>query len=191
MKLLKALLSINIFLMFAFAAPAFALATTNLNTATQTELEALPGVGKKMAEAIIAKRPFKSVEDLKEVKGVGDAKFAKLKELVSVDGATAAMPTTAKATATAAATTATTAAATTAKATTGHAEKAHVSQLAAGEKISLNSGSLEQLEKLPGVGPKKAQAIIDARPFKSIEDVMKVKGIKAGIFAKIKDNISL
>jgi DNA uptake protein ComE-like DNA-binding protein len=37
----------------------------------------------------------------------------------------------------------------------------------------------------------KAQEIIDGRPYQKIEDIMKVKGIKAGIFAKVKDNITV
>jgi DNA uptake protein ComE-like DNA-binding protein len=37
------------------------------------------------------------------------------------------------------------------------------------------------------LNPKKAQANIDGRPYKAIEDMMKVKGIKQGIFGKIKD----
>jgi DNA uptake protein ComE-like DNA-binding protein len=41
------------------------------------------------------------------------------------------------------------------------------------------------------VGPKKAEAIIAARPFNAVEDVMKVKGIKDGIFAKIKPFITV
>ena len=37
----------------------------------------------------------------------------------------------------------------------------------------------------------KAQAIIDGRPFKTIEDIMTVKGIKEGEFGKIKDMITV
>lgn len=164
----------------------FALQGVNLNTATQAELEALPGVGAKLASEIIAKRPFQSVDALKDVKGVGDAKFNKLKGLVVVTPAVAASaPTapTATASAPAAAAPAMTAAAANVKAASG--------KLTAGEKVSLNNGSVDQLEKLPGIGPQKAQAIIQARPFTTIEDVMKVKGIKAGIFNKIKNNLSL
>ena len=61
----------------------------------------------------------------------------------------------------------------------------------AGEKINLNTASREQLESLPGIGPVKAQAIIEARPFNTIEDVMKVKGIKEGVFNEIKDQVTV
>lgn len=63
--------------------------------------------------------------------------------------------------------------------------------MAAGEKVSINSGTKEELEKLPGIGPAKADAIIKARPFKSVDDITKVKGIKKDVFTKIKNNIVL
>ncbi len=59
----------------------------NLNTATQTELEKLPGVGGKTAAAIMAGRPFKKVEDLLGVPGIGEKKFAGLRDLVFAPGA--------------------------------------------------------------------------------------------------------
>ena len=57
--------------------------------------------------------------------------------------------------------------------------------------MNINTASREQLEALPGIGPVKAQAIIDGRPYKQIEDIMKVKGIKGGTFEKIKGMISI
>jgi competence protein ComEA len=64
-------------------------------------------------------------------------------------------------------------------------------KLQPGEKVDINTATKEELDALPGIGPVKAQAIIDARPFKTIEDVMKVRGIKEGEFAKIKDIITV
>lgn len=60
----------------------------NLNTATAEQLGGLPGLGPKTVEAIIALRTqkggFKSVDELGEVKGIGEAKLAKLKPLVTI-----------------------------------------------------------------------------------------------------------
>jgi competence protein ComEA len=60
----------------------------NLNTATTEELDTLPGVGPATAEAIIAHReangPFTSVDQLLDVRGIGDAKLADLRDLVTV-----------------------------------------------------------------------------------------------------------
>ena len=63
-------------------------ASVDLNTATQSELESVKGIGPSKAKAIVAHRdkngPFKSVDDLAEVKGFGKASVAKVKEQLSV-----------------------------------------------------------------------------------------------------------
>ncbi|HSI03186.1 MAG TPA: helix-hairpin-helix domain-containing protein, partial [Myxococcota bacterium] len=50
---------------------AAAVKLVDLNTATAAELDGLPGVGRKRADAIIAKRPFKRVTELLRVRGFG------------------------------------------------------------------------------------------------------------------------
>lgn len=56
----------------------------NLNTGTITDFEQLPGISKKVAEEIVSYRsvngPFKNVDELELVKGIGPAKLAKLKQ---------------------------------------------------------------------------------------------------------------
>lgn len=60
----------------------------NINTATEQELETLPGIGLSTANKIIQYREekgkFKKIEDLKNVKGIGDAKFEKLKDYIKI-----------------------------------------------------------------------------------------------------------
>jgi competence ComEA-like helix-hairpin-helix protein len=64
----------------------------DLNTATAAELESLPGVGPAKAQAIVAHRevaPFKSTDELVEVKGIGEKVYAQLKDRVTVTGGSA------------------------------------------------------------------------------------------------------
>ena len=60
----------------------------NINEATAKQLESLPGIGKETAKRIVefreAKGPFKRVEDLQQVKGIGKGKLAKIKDLLTV-----------------------------------------------------------------------------------------------------------
>ena len=129
----------------------------DLNSADQAALEGLPGIGPVLAGEIIAARPFKSIDDLKNVKGISQTKLNALKDLVTVnqeDDAADVNP-----------------------------------KLNPGQTININTASEDQLTRLLGIGPVKAKAIIAARPYSKIEDIMKVKGIKEKTFAKIKDYI--
>ena len=59
----------------------------NINTATKSELESLPGIGSVLAERIIAYRkitPFKDIAEIKNVTGIGEAVFEKVKSFITV-----------------------------------------------------------------------------------------------------------
>jgi competence protein ComEA len=84
MKTILSFLALGIFgINMAFAA-------VNLNTATASDLDGIKGIGPSKAKAIIDYRSkngsFKSVEDLKNVKGFGEKSIAKLKGELTVSG---------------------------------------------------------------------------------------------------------
>ena len=60
----------------------------NINTANETELEGLPGIGSSIAVRIVEYRnkngKFKNKEDIKNVTGIGDSKFERIKDLIKV-----------------------------------------------------------------------------------------------------------
>ena len=60
----------------------------NINTATQTELEMLPGIGPSTASKIISYRnengKFKSIEDILNVSGIGDSKYSQIKDKITI-----------------------------------------------------------------------------------------------------------
>src|SRR5437868_1242364 len=63
----------------------------NINTATEKQLDSLPGVGPKQAKAIVvwrSKTPFSRIEEIVKVKGFGKKKFEKLKAHLAVGGTT-------------------------------------------------------------------------------------------------------
>lgn len=60
----------------------------NINTANETELEQLPGIGPSISRKIVEYRnkngKYKSIEDIKNVTGIGDSKYEKIKDFIKV-----------------------------------------------------------------------------------------------------------
>ncbi|GAC1395628.1 MAG: hypothetical protein NVSMB68_12620 [Thermoanaerobaculia bacterium] len=175
----------------------------DINTASQKDLEALKGIGPVTARKIIAGRPYTSVDDLSRA-GVSARVLGELRPQLSASVTGSAPPATSRRTAPSPAEPTTPSQpsdnsvsrpaptpAAPAPAATRPATKASSNRLAPGQVVNLNTASKEELIALPGIGPVKAQAIIDGRPYATIEDVMKVRGIKQGIFNKIKDHITV
>jgi competence protein ComEA len=174
----------------AEATKGVAVGLVDINSASQKELEAIKGVGPATAKKIIAGRPYKSVEELSKA-GISAKALDSMKPFVMARSAQS-VPVAAAATKVAATKTAVTATAATASSEvtkSAKTAKSTAAKLAAGTKININTADQAAIEKLPEIGPVKAKAIIDGRPYNSIEDIMQVKGIKGKTFDAIKDYI--
>jgi DNA uptake protein ComE-like DNA-binding protein len=151
----------------AAAAPA---GPVDLNTSTEAQLVALPGVGPATAKKIIAARPYSSVADLSKA-GLSAKGIQKLSTMVTVGGAPAAPAAPA---------------APMAPAAPAKAPKASKAAAApAGGPVDLNAGSQKQLESLPGIGPATAKKIIAGRPYATVADLS-----RAGVSAKVIQQIT-
>jgi len=84
----KVFVSVLVVAIFLFVPLLHAVDKIDINTATEKELAKLPGIGKAIAKRIVeyreANRGFKSVDELKKVKGIGDKKFEAIKDRVTV-----------------------------------------------------------------------------------------------------------
>jgi DNA uptake protein ComE-like DNA-binding protein len=139
-------------------------AKVDLNTASEQELEGLPGIGPSTAKKIIAGRPYSSVADLSKA-GVSAKTIDKIAPLVSASGAAAAPAAERRSTRT-------------------RAPKEAAAEPAGGT-IDLNTASEKELETLPGVGPATAKKIVAGRPYASAADLA-----KAGVSRRVIDQIS-
>lgn len=90
---MKKTLSITALLFSLLVSPVVLAETVNINTADAAALDSLDGIGAKKAEAIVAYRTehgeFKTLEDLKEVSGIGDKLFDKIKDQIALTDADA------------------------------------------------------------------------------------------------------
>jgi competence protein ComEA len=167
----------------ALAAKAKA-AKIDLNTATQKELEDLPGVGEATAKKIIAGRPYSSVGDLEKA-GVSKATIDKIRPLVTASKSSAKEAAPAKAAP--AVEPAKEKSAT--KEKTGAKEKSAAAEPArapagASKPVDLNTATQKELEDLPGVGEATAKKIIAGRPYSSVDDLAKA-GVSKSTIGKI------
>ncbi|HZV33237.1 MAG TPA: helix-hairpin-helix domain-containing protein [Verrucomicrobiae bacterium] len=188
-------------------------AKVDINSADKSTLETLPGIGPTMAQNIIDGRPYRNAADLQKVSGMTKSKLNALKKDITFGHTAMAENKSSTRASRKKKSTESEETATTSEpsrestGTAGTVEKSsrasqaptptgsESGKLGAGEQININTASAGDLERLPGIGPARSQAIVEYRtqngPFKSPEDIMNVKGIKSGEFSKIKDHIKV
>lgn len=169
-----------VLLSVVFAAQAWA-AGIDLNTADSSALESLPGIGPSKAAAIIQYRtdngPFKTVDELDNVSGIGPSTLTSVRDLVSIGAASGKPEASAPQTAPSAASIA--------------PEAASTSAPAAGCPVNINSADASGLMNLPGIGASKATAILQYRTdhglFASCSALNDVSGIGEATLTAIGD----
>ena len=168
-----------------------ALAAVNINTASQSELETLPGIGPSKAAAILEYRgsngPFTAVDQLDNVPGIGPATMSNLRALVVIgeDGEVSDEE---------------------ASETDSEADSEADSEIPSApsvtttpeggaDRVNVNTASQSQLEDLPGIGPSKAAAIIQYRtdngPFASCSALDSVNGIGPATVSALSDRCTV
>lgn len=147
----------------------------DVNEAGQQLLETLPGIGPSLAETIISHRdahgPFRSMDDLDKVPGIGPKKLERIASLVEFGEVTAVAEVTAQM-----------AAAAMPMPVNSMVPPTEISPVAAADdKVNINTAGIPELDSLKGVGPSLANRIIQDRfqrgPFRSVSDLQRVKGI--------------
>jgi len=154
----------------------------DLNRADRAELLQLPGVGDSLASRIEGYRrehgDFRHVDDLIEVHGIGPATLDKLRPWVQAGEETGSEPSSE------------------ASVTKSSPRKkaAGTKQASLTEPIDINQASQAELQRLPGVGPKMSQRILDERlkaPFKSVDDLRRVSGIGPKTLEKLRPHVTV
>lgn len=159
----------------------------DLNLATRAELRLLPGLGEALAQRVIERRqnvgPFRSVDELRKVSGIGPKTLERLRPhlyvippdetFVSLDEGEIAPPEPKMA---------------------GRppASGGKASKLTG--PINVNRADQAELQKLPGIGPKISQRILDERArgsFKSVEELRRVSGIGPKTLEKLRPFVTI
>jgi len=167
---------------------------TDLNRADRAELEQVPGIGPTLAKEIEdhrkKKRPFKSVDELRQVKGMGPVTLDKVRAFLHVEAANLPPADSATPEPLVLERKPTTPVNAPLPRASGGAKK-----LQPGDPpIDVNVAGLDELTRLPGIGPVTAQNILTARaehPFRTFADLDHVKGIGPKTLEKIRPFVVL
>jgi competence protein ComEA len=161
----------------------------DVNSASAVELRHLPGVGEKLAQRIVAERrqrPFRDVDDLRRVKGIGKATLEQIRPFVQVrrynENEGAPKPAVVRG---------------------ARPDEPAVKEAAAGGgkkkpprvPLDINRASAQQMRDcLPGIGPTLAKRIVEERqrrPFHSVDELRRVKGIGARILDGLRPHVTV
>jgi competence protein ComEA len=159
----------------------------DVNTASQQELEALPGIGPATAAKIIAGRPYSSINDLSRA-GVSDATIEKLKPVAKAGRVKSDETSSSKKADEKPAAKTSESKASAEKSAKAEKSESKTAKAASSGPVDLNTASAEELEALPGVGEATAKKIVDGRPYSSVDDLAKA-GVSKGTIDKIRDSV--
>ena len=157
----------------------------DVNRATDVDLDRLPGIGPAKAAQIVADRnargPFRTLEDLARVQGLGERTLERLAPFLSVPsgaGRARSGPT---------------------KDGFGERRLLGVEERPASSastaRVRLNTATKDELETLPGIGPVLAQRIVDFRNarggFRSTRELMEVPGVGPATYARLRTLVTV
>jgi competence ComEA-like helix-hairpin-helix protein len=164
----------------------------DLNSAQREQLLQVPGIGERTAEKIEAYRnahgPFQSKAELTQIPGIGPAKYEKMSDWVTTrpsegkviaDTSTISSPPRLRADN---------------PTKSSNTRKSSKKEELIKAPIDVNQADFEELQKLPGIGPKLAQRIVDERaksPFRAVEDLRRVSGIGPKILERLRPFVSV
>ncbi len=140
-----------------------------INSACLDELQKITGIGPVYAERIIEKRPFCDISEITNVKGIGEARLKAIKEedLAFIEPLEDCLDKP--------------------KDDDEKKESKEDDDKKEKEKIEINSASLDELQKITGIGEVYAERIIEERPFCDISEITNVRGIGEARLEAIKE----